>query len=157
MERYINQLLEDLAEAEANPTPEPDFGTSYEEFEKVMLEIEEGRKMEAKKIVNVSYEELPPVERLNQKQIQKLLVAIFNALSAKGTNICLPSENAPVELVYREVREHFKEGFNALPGWVIDFCSGYCPDCAFVDYCNTREETWTKEEMEEERRKCKDM
>ena len=34
MNNYISQLLEKLAEATANPTPETDFGETYEDFEK---------------------------------------------------------------------------------------------------------------------------
>lgn len=155
MERYIEQLIEDLGNAEADPTPETDFGTSYEEFEKQMHQIEEWRTVPAKKMVNVSFEELPPVEKLTREQIQKLLIAIFNALAAKGTNVSIPGNGAPVELIYVEIREKFKEGFHAMPGWVIDFCSGWCPDCAFADYCESCKESWTKEEMEKERNKSK--
>jgi len=151
MERYIEQLVADLAKAEANPTLEPDYGESYEEFEKTMLEIEEGKKIPAKKMLNISYEELPPVEKLSKEHLEKLLPALMSALSAKGTTICIPGGNVPDEIVYREIRELFIEGFNAMPGWVMDFCSGYCPDCAFVDYCETCKESWTKDEIQDER------
>lgn len=153
MEKYIQQLIEDLAESEANPTSEPDFGYSYEEFEKMMLKIEECKKMPSKELLNVSYEELPPVEMLNKMQIQNLLLAIFNALSSKGTNVHVPGNGVPVEIVYFEIRKMFKEGFSNMPGWVIDFCSGWCPDCAFVDYCDSSKETWTSEELEKEKKK----
>lgn len=151
MQKYINQLVEDFARAEADPTPETDFGTSYEEFEKQMLEIEEGETIPSKEMLNVSFEELPPVERLSKIQIQTLLKAIFNALSAKGTTVSVPGKGVPVEIVYEAIREKFKEGFFAMPGWTIDFCSGWCPECKFADYCDSCKETWTKEELEKER------
>jgi len=151
MQKYINQLVEDFARAEADPTPETDFGTSYEEFEKQMLEIEEGETIPSKEMLNVSFEELPPVERLSKIQIQTLLKAIFNALSAKGTTVSVPGNGVPVEIVYEAIREKFKEGFRGMPGWTIDFCSGWCPDCRFADYCDSCKETWTKEELEKER------
>lgn len=151
MERYLEQLIEELGKAEADPTPQNDFGDNYEEFEKMMHKIESGEKIPSKRILNVSYEELPPVERLTTEQVQRLLDAILNALSAKGTDVSIPGDNVPVELVYTEIREMFKEGFNAFPGWVIDFCSGCCPECAFVDYCDSSKEIWTEEDMEKER------
>lgn len=151
MERYIEQLVADLAKAEANPTLEPDYGESYEEFEKMMLQFERGEMIPAKEMLNVSYDELPAAELLNPKQIERLLDAIVNAFSAKGTNICVPSGDAPLAVVYEAIREHFQDGFRAMPGWTIDFCSGYCPDCAFVDYCETCKESWTKDEIEDER------
>jgi hypothetical protein len=151
MQKYINQLIEDFARAEADPTPEIDFGSSYEEFEKQMHAFENGEKVAPENLINVSYKELPPVEMLNKEQIQRLLISIFNALSAKGTNVSIPGDGVPVEIVYECIREKFKEGFHAMPGWTIDFCSGWCPECKFADYCKTCNETWTKEELEKER------
>lgn len=153
MDRYIQQLIDDLAEAEANPVPEPDFGTSYEDFEKVMLQLELAPNTPSEQLVNVSYEQLPPTEKLNKIQMQNLLIAIFNALSAKGISVCIPGKGAPVELIYTEIRNMFKDGFHAMPGWTIDFCSGWCPECAFADYCNSCKELWSKEELEKERSK----
>ena len=151
MDRYIEQLIEELKKAEENPTPEPDFGSTYEEFETTMLQIEEEENHPAEQILNVSYQELPPVERLNQKQVEKLLDAIISALSAKGTDVSVPGNDVPDELVYTELRKKFQEGFRAMPGWVIDFCSGDCPSCAFVDYCESCKGIWTKEELEKEK------
>ncbi|MBN2835292.1 MAG: hypothetical protein JXR48_10025, partial [Candidatus Delongbacteria bacterium] len=69
MDKYISQLIEELAKAEASPTPEPDFGNSYEEFEEMMLAIETEETIAAEQVINVSYEELPPEDRLTDKQI----------------------------------------------------------------------------------------
>lgn len=152
MNNYINQIIQDLAQAEAQPTSYLNFGSTYEGFEKIMLSIEKWEKMSAKEMLNVSYEELPPVEMLDKVQIQNLLIAIFNALEAKGTHVHVPGNAVPVEIVYTKIREMFKEGFYIMPGWNIDFCSGWCPDCAFADYCQTCLESWTKEGLEKERR-----
>jgi len=151
MDRYIQQLIEDLAEAEANPVPEIDFGSSYEDFEKVMFQLEQAPKVLPEQLLNVSFEQLPSVERLNKMQIQKLLIAIFNALSAKKIKVNIPGNGVPVELIYSEIREMFEEGFPATPGWTIDFCSGWCPECAFSDYCDSCKELWSKDELEKER------
>ena len=151
MERYIEQLIEELKKAEENPTPEPDFGNTYEEFASTMLQIEEEENSPAEQLVNVSYQELPPTERLNHQQIEQLLEAIIRALSAKGTIVSVPGDDVPAELVYTELRKRFQEGFRAMPGWVIDFCSGDCPGCAFVDYCETAKELWPKEKLEKEK------
>lgn len=141
MDRYIEQLIEDFAKAEANPTPKNDFGSSYEDFEKKMFAIEKEKTVPAKNLLDVSYAELPPVERLNKKQLQKLMIAIFNALSAKGTHVSVPGNGVPVKIVYEEIREMFRDGFRAVPGWTIDFCSGWCPECKFVDYCDSCKES----------------
>ena len=153
MNNYISQLLEKLAEATANPTPETDFGETYEEFEKAMLAIETEEHSLAKDIVTGSYEELPPATMLSDGQMQQLLDAILSALNAQGTGVNFPGDNTPLSVCYSALKEHFKDGFHALPGWNIDFCSGWCPDCAFVDYCKSKDDIWTPEELEKERSK----
>ncbi len=153
MNRYINQLIEDFKHAEAHAPSEIDFGNSYEEFEKRMLEFEEGKRVQAKEKLGVSYKELPPADRMTDEQTQRLLEAMLNALSANGTEVTFPGNGIPVKLAYTELHEQFKEGFYAMSGWTIDFCTGWCPDCAFVDYCKTKEDIWTKEELEAERRR----
>jgi len=107
MDRYVSQLIEKLAVAEANPTPATNLGNSYEEFEATMLRIEEEANVSAEHLLNVSYQELPPVDRMNHQQIQNLLEAILNALSAKGTDVSIPGNGVPVEVVYSELRKMF--------------------------------------------------
>lgn len=151
MNRYIEQLVEIFGIAEANPIPENDLAQTYEEFEKQMQAIEEGQTVSAESLLGVSYEELPPVEKLDEMQIQNLLIAMLNAMSAKGIRVDIPGNGVPGKIVYEAIREMFKEGFSAAPGWTIDFCSGWCPECKFADYCNSCKESWTKEELEKER------
>ena len=153
MHRYLQQLIEDFKRAEQNPFPQNDAARSYEAFEAAMMEFEEGVLMPAKEKVGVSYEELPPAEMMTDEQVQLLLEAILNALAANGTNINFPGNGIPVKLAYTEVRKLFKEGFDKMPGWTIDFCDGWCPECAFADYCTVKDDIWSKEELEDERRK----
>ena len=153
MDRYIQQLIEDFKLAETQESPKIDFGDSFEEFEQQMLKIEEGELMPAKEKVGVSYKELPPADKMTDEQTQCLLEAMLNALSANGTQVTFPGDGIPAKLAYSELREHFNEGFYAMPGWTIDFCSGWCPDCAFADYCDAKNDIWTKKELEEERKK----
>jgi len=147
MQKYINQLIEILKQAENNPTKDIEFSEDYEEFAQQMMQIEESTYEPAESVIGVSYLELPPPEKLNTEQMQELMIAILNALSAKGTDVVFPAESIPVELAYSQLREHFKEGFYASSGWILDFCSGCCPDCAFKDYCDICDHEWVKEEL----------
>ena len=155
MDRYIEQLIEDFNKAAAQAEPkEIDFGETYEEFEEAMLEIENEEPAPAQEILGVSHKELPPAKMLTDDQAERLIEAIVNALEAQGTSVTFPDYGkAPVKIRYEALREHFKDGFYSSPGWVIDFCTGWCPDCAFVDYCDTSKEVWTKEELEKEQNK----
>ncbi len=121
--KYIQQLIQDFNEAEKNPVLEPDFGESYEDFEKAMLEFEEASKEDSKNIVGISYEELPPAERMTVAQTQELTIAMLNALSAKGTNVHFPGDGIPAKLAYAELREIFKEGFHRedVPFLILGF------------------------------------
>lgn len=153
MNRYIEQLIETFAIAEAHPISGKDLTQTYEEFLKQIQAIDQGQTVSAESLFGVSYEELPPVEMLDKIQIQNVLIAILNAMSAKGINVHIPGNGVPGKIVYVEIREMFKEGFRAMPGWTIDFCSGCCPECAFAEYCQTCLESWSKEDMEKERNK----
>ncbi len=150
MNRYINQLIEDFKQGELKTQPEIDFGETYEEFARQMMELESDDTVPAKEKIGVSYEELPPADKMTDEQTQRLLEAMLNSLSVNGTDVTFPGDEVPVKLAYTELREHFKEGFYAMPGWTIDFCDGWCPDCAFVDYCSNKDDIWTKEELEAE-------
>jgi hypothetical protein len=77
---------------------------------------------------------------------------MLNALNANGTGVSFPGNGVPVKLAYSQLREKFSEGFLAMPGWHIDFCSGWCPDCAFAVYCDVCKENWTDEELKKEQK-----
>jgi hypothetical protein len=137
MNRYIQQLIEIFAKAEANPVTEPEIGQSFDEFIEYMRAIERGGKLSALQMFGVSCEELPPVELLDKMQIQDLLIAILNAMAAKGTRVHIPGNGVPGKIVYEKIREIFKEGFYAVPGWHIDLCTGNCYDCKYAEYCDS--------------------
>ncbi|MDD3722731.1 MAG: hypothetical protein PHW92_09645 [Lutibacter sp.] len=137
MNRYIQQLIEIFAKAETNPVAEPEIGQSFGEFIEHMRAIERGGKLSAQQLFGVSYEELPPVELLDKIQIQDLLIAILNAMAAKGTRVHIPGNGVPGKIVYEEILGIFKEGFYAVPGWHIDLCTGNCDDCKYEEYCDS--------------------
>jgi hypothetical protein len=154
MQKYINQLICDFKEAEKNVPPTPVLSEDYEEFEEQMLAIENAPDIPAKKLFGVSYEELPPAEKLTKEQMQQLIEAITDTFEAFNCSVELPG-NVPLELQYELVRDQFADPIHYMPGWSMhfDFCSGWCPDCKIIDYCDTKDEIWTKEELDEERRK----
>ena len=154
MQHYIEQLIDDLAEAKKHVPPEPVFSEDYDEFEKQMLAIETAPDVPAKKLYGISYEELPPPERLTEKQMQQLIEAIADTWAAFNCFIIFP-DNVPIKLQYELIREQFAEPIHYMPGWSnnYDFCSGWCPDCEIAEYCTNKDDIWTSEELEEERKK----
>jgi len=137
MQRYINQLIEDLRASAEIVVDDIDFSRSPEEVLFRMLESARSKTKPAKEVVGVSYEELPPAESLTDKQADDLKSGIILALEAKNYKIRFPNEvSAPVKVQYEALRDEFKKGFYTTPGSVIDFCIGRkCRNCRFADYC----------------------
>ncbi|OQX98148.1 MAG: hypothetical protein B6I20_11450 [Bacteroidetes bacterium 4572_117] len=156
MQRYINQITSDIKAAQTNVLPDPELGTekTYEEFEQKMLTIENAPDMPAKHLYGVSYEELPPPEKLTKQQMQQLIDAIIEMWVKFNISTEFP-KNLPLKLRYELIRDCFEDDVHYMPGWSMhqDFCDGWCPGCKIADYCSSIDEIWTKEELEEERRK----
>ncbi len=152
MQRYVEQLIEDLQEAKKHVPPEPVFSEEYDEFEEQMLAIETAPDVPVKKLFGISYEELPPADKHTEAQMQQLIDAILETWSEFNISADFPAD-VPLQLRYELVRETFENDMNYMPGWSMhqDFCSGWCPDCKLVDYCSTKDENWTAEELEEAR------
>lgn len=138
MQHYINQLLQDFGSIDKPLQKAVDFGSTYNEFAEAMKQIEDAENVEAKSVLRVSYEELPPADMLTETQMEQLLGAIIDALDKRGTQVSFPGDNPPLSLRYSALREHFKDGFHAMPGWNIDFCDGDCPSCEFAEYCKSK-------------------
>ncbi len=156
MQNYINQLITDLKTAKKNVPPDPMLGTeaSYEEFEAKMFAIETAPDISPKKLFGVGFEELPPAEMLSEQQMEQLIDAITEMWEEFNIGVAF-KDNMPVKLQYELVRETFAEDIHYMPGssFTHDFCSGWCPDCKIIDYCDMWEENWTKQELEESRKK----
>jgi len=152
MQRYIEQLKEDFNSAiEKNSGIDYSWGIPGKKYE--LFSAEPDEIFPAKEVVGVSFEELPPVEMLTLQQAQEVLKIMLKALDSYGIRISFPGKNAPADIKYSEVRKLFEEGFH--PGWTFSLCDGWCPDCAFADYCTRKDDLWTPEMLEEERKKNK--
>ena len=154
MQQYIEQIIGDLQKAKRNLPPDPKLGTekTYKEFEEKMFALETAPDIPAKQLYGVSYEELPPAEKLTNEQMQQLIDAIAELFEARNYGVDTP-ENVPINLLYEVMRDEFKGDIHYMPGFSsdFDFCINWCPDCKILDYCEYREEFWTDKELEEEK------
>lgn len=152
MNRYIQQLITDLAEAKNHvPTmPDPkEVLDDYPEFERRMLDIEESPDVPMKQLFNVSYQELPPPEKLTTEQMQRLIDAITDTWEAFSISVEFP-EGVPTALQYEVMRDEFKEDMHYMPGWSMhqDFCTGWCEDCKIADYCKIKDEVQVDDDFD---------
>ena len=153
MQTYINQNIQILNKAEQEAPPIEDFSGSGFEFEMQMQKLESDARVPLEDRLGLTFEELPPADKMTGEQTQSLSIALLNALEANGTGVHFPGNGIPVKLAYTELLKYLKDGVMELKGWTIDFCDGWCPDCAFADYCATKDEIWSKEDLEKERNK----
>ncbi len=153
MQRYIDQLIEDLRNARQNVPKAPDFGENNENFEAAMDAILHAPEKPPKQNFGVSYEELPPPERLSHTQMETLVKEIILTIEAFGMFVEFHSPNVPIELKYKLLRKTFAKKMPYMPGWHFDFCSGNCPDCELSAFCDSWKGTYPPEEMEKGRQK----
>ena len=149
MQKYINQLLSDLKTAVKNVPPEPDFGHTQEEFNEAMDSIVHAPEVGPKQNFGVSYEELPPPEKLSDEQMTQVVDAMTETFEAFGMSVYL-KKGMPTTLRYELLRDLFLDNMPYMPGWNFDFCNGYCPGCKILDYCDTWQDTWPIEEIKKE-------
>ena len=140
MRRYVQQLIDDLKQAELNPM-EREFWDSDEEFTKAILEmLENDDRVPLEHKIGVSYDELPEAGMLSEEELRQLLEAMLNALAANGAYVTLPEGAVPQELIYTELKKEIKDGVYPIHGWSIDFCSGDCDGCPFENYCELKDD-----------------
>jgi len=143
MQLYISQLISDLQNAKKNVPPDPQLGTekTYEEFEEKMFAIETTPPQSPKKLFGVSYEELPPVEKLNETLMQQLYDAIEATFNEFSCMFDFP-EDVPLALRYKLVRDIFMKDIHLMPGFTshFDFCTACCESCEIASYCTTKDE-----------------
>ena len=120
-----------------------------EEFEEKLFEMETSPNIPCKKLFGVSFEELPPANKLTETQMQELIDAIEDTWSVFGIGACFPDE-IPLQLKYELVKDTFLDDIHYMPGWQMthDFCTGYCPDCKLKDYCENCIHDWANDESE---------
>jgi len=156
MQRYIQQIIQDLQHAKKDVPPDPKLEEckTQEEFNEKMFAIETAPSQPMKQIFGVSYEELPPPEKLSKEQMQQLIDAIEDTFGEFNIDIDFKDE-MPVELKYEVLRDEFEDDFFYMHGFhtTIDFCSGWCPECKIADFCTSKDEIWTKEELDVEKSK----
>lgn len=143
MEKYIEQLLADLKAAQKNVPPDPKPGSekTQEEFNEKMWAIENTPERPAKELFGLSFEELPPVEKLTEKQMQNLYDGIEETFEAFQCVFEFP-HGVPLNIRYKFVRKLFAEKIHLMPGFTshFNFCETDCEDCELAEYCEIKED-----------------
>ena len=165
MQKYINQLLQDIEEVihvrwRNNPPhfyqagiPDPylikpknmeDKPKKEVSFEKQMEEIEmytHGDKPQNMyNYFGFSFEQFPPISILNKNQADKLTNAILRMWAAFNYTSSIP-EKVPSEIVYPVLCEQMEKPQMLFNNGIIgiEFCDYNPKTCPFGDYCKHEE------------------
>jgi len=125
------------------------------EFFRQIIAIENAPLKPTYEILEINLKDFPPVDQLSEEQLQQKFNALMDILDNHSFYYDL-REGLPIEIAYKYLTEDFLlQETEIMPeGWVthIDGCGGWCPSCFQLDYCDIWQETWTKEEIEKERK-----
>lgn len=145
MQRYIEQLIDDIHQATWGMKPPHEIWGESEADPDDELELEDmsyvekyvyGEEQPISEITGIACEKLPPAEKLNQEQQALLATELEKLLQFFHFRLDFP-ENFPAHLRYPFILDFWTEEHVALSFGEnhIEFCdysSGYC---AFPDYC----------------------
>lgn len=158
MDKYINYLLADIAAATAEVPVYALSGFDHEEEDFLTLEeeVETAPRRQLATHLGIKVEWFPPVERLSEPQMQRVLTALMDATISANFIINFPEE-LPISLRYKVMRDQLAKEVPILTQntWQIDFCDYEPKTCVFgSEYCQCQlYERWLNrlQENEEER------
>ncbi len=128
-------------------------------FLKNIMAFEEAEYQPVHEIIGVNPEDYPPAESLSETEIKTKLRELIDILERHQMYYEI-NENVPEKLSYQYLTQDYLfsetqqiEGYETF----VDGCSGDCPSCFQIDYCENKNDIWSPGELEEEIKRRKDM
>lgn len=143
MERYVNQLLEEIRSLMKTVPPCRSKGElcfNDDDFEEQMMEMEEhflnGRGAEIVQLTGISEEKLPDAALLSENQLEKLVPGLTDLLHHYQFFPVFP-EQLPARLKYEFLRNNWNSFRVPLLDYQLhhEFCEYKKEACPFPDYC----------------------
>ncbi len=126
-------------------------------FLKNVLEFEETEPIPMYQYLHIKPDTFPAEKDLNGKELEEQYNQLEQLLNAHNIVIDLQPD-LPRRFAYKFLTEEvLYEKYVFIEGMTLhlDGCTGYCPDCFQLDYCDVKDEFWSKGEIEREQRKKK--
>ncbi len=160
MERYIEQLIDDIHKATWNIRPPHELWELSEADPDNELELEDmayvekylyGKKKRISKITGIASELLPPSSKLTSQQQALLATELEKLLQLFHFILDFP-ENYPADLRYPFIKVIWDEKHVPLSFGEnhIEFCDLNEDECPFPGYCNTCKEVAEQMKFDEE-------
>jgi hypothetical protein len=143
MERYIQQLIEDLEETAKNPPPavfiEP---PPYLSNEPSIAELALVPFKPISEWTGINPEVFPNVVDLRGDQWGRVNEAIFKVFDALNIQLVDSPADLPPEILYEVLTTNWDEMVQYLPssGFDLELCTGDPTTCPYGDYCDCNEE-----------------
>jgi hypothetical protein len=148
MNRYIDQLIEDLETVAKNPPAPVYFETPPHLAE--APDIAELALVPFKPIeewTGIKQEVFPEVYKLRGDQCERLNEAIFRVFDSLNIKLIDAPEDIPPEMLYDVLTTNWDEPVQYLPssGMDLELCTGDPITCPYGEYCNCGDEFDEKE------------
>lgn len=166
MEKYINQLLDDLKAAQSNERPNIDYALLYPDHPandfpglEYIIEWEKGESYSMEELFGIKAEAFPPVEKLTETQIKSLVEAMTELWLSFNIQ---PEEqsHAPFSLIYQIFVNFWKTEtvqYTNTGTLHIEFCHYDVENCPWgSEYCECKEYEQDFESMDEFEARTKD-
>ena len=125
-------------------------------FLKRVMAFEEAEIKPVYEIIGINPKDFPPASKLTKEEIKAGFEKLLKIFEDHGISYDV-NEKVPIEVSYRfSTEDYLLSKVQDLPidfGWTIDGCSGDCPSCFQVDYCENKDDIWPAEELNAERRR----
>ena len=122
-------------------------------FLKRVMAFEEAEYKPVYEIIGVDPKSFPPADQLSKEEMEVEFNKLLDIFEEHGIKYDV-SEDVPIEVSYRYlIEDYILSESQDLPkdfGWTIDGCSGDCPSCFQMDYCKSKDDTWSPEELKAE-------
>jgi len=143
MQKYIDQLVEDLCDTAQNP-PAPSFIEVPPHLEEMPdtaeLAITPFKTIED--LTGISQEVFPEMIQLDADQCRQVNEAIFKVFNALHIELVDTPTDIPPEILYDVLTDNWDHPVQFLPssGMDLELCSGDPMTCPYGDYCDCGEE-----------------
>lgn len=153
MQRYIEQLIDDLRQAAEQAPPDIIDDPEIDDEEALEMELEEAERIvtgpfeKMSDILGIPKKMLPGPNRLNDEHVSLLVPEIEKLLNAYNFYPDYP-EKVPYNLLYKALYDIWDDDFVKVNSgqYHIEFCDYDEDNCPFPGYCDYCSETFSDEE-----------
>ncbi len=149
LQRYVEQLIEDLEEAAKNPPPVPYIEPpTHLENDLWIAELALVPFKTIEEWTGIKHEVFPEMISLNVDQIRLLNAAIFKLLKSINVDLVDKPTDLPDELLYDIITQSWEDYVQYLPssGFDWELCSGEPQTCPYGEFCDCGDEFFDEED-----------